>query len=157
MRIARRPPPDLFKLSTNVWTAPYWQAAQRRVLVAACCAECGRFRMPPTPFCPQCQSQRIDWRTLSGLGTLYSYTVVERAILPGMQAHLPYVPAVITLDDAGGVRLISNLVEVDIERIQIGMPVRVVWDPQPDGSAVIARFVPVGWEPGRQISGLAPG
>jgi len=141
-RIARRPPPGLFKLATNAWTAPFWAAARRRELVAACCADCERFRMPPTPFCPHCQSQSVDWRVLVGTGSVYSYTVVERAILPGMEPHLPYVPAVIELDGAGGVRMISNLVEVDIERIRVGMPVRVVWDEQPDASAVIARFAP---------------
>ena len=97
MPTAKRPPPELFKLSTNAWTQPFWDAAANHTLVAARCAHCGHFRMPPTPFCPRCQSQRIDWPVLSGRGEVYSYTVVERAILPGMEPHLPYVPAIITL------------------------------------------------------------
>lgn len=143
MRIARRPPPELFKLSVNAWTAPFWEAARRHQLVAACCADCGRFRMPPTPFCPHCQSQRLEWPVLPGTGTLYSYTVVERAILPGMDAHLPYVPAVVSLDGAQDARLITNLVDLAIEDIRIGMALRVVWDAQPDGSAVVPRFAPL--------------
>lgn len=142
MAIARRPPPELFKLSTNAWTRPFWDAAARHVLVAAQCADCGTFRMPPTPFCPCCQSQRIDWRTLSGRGSVYSYTIVARAILPGMEAHLPYVPAVITLEGAGGVRLISNVVDVGVADIAIDMPVSVVWDDLP-GAVAVPRFVPV--------------
>jgi uncharacterized OB-fold protein len=104
MTIARRPPPDLFKLAVNHWTEPFWQATKEHRLLLARCADCGHARMPPTPFCPQCQSQRIDWTALSGLGTVYSYTVVTRAILPDMDAYLPYVPAVITLDGADGMR-----------------------------------------------------
>lgn len=142
MRTVRRPPPELFKLAVNAWTAPFWEAARRHQLVAACCADCGRFRMPPTPFCPHCQSQRVEWRALPGSGTLYSYTVVERAILPGMEAHLPYVPAIVSLDGAQDARLITNLVELAIEDIRIGMPLKVVWDAQPDGSAVVPRFAP---------------
>ena len=97
--------------------------------------------MPPTPFCPGCQSQRIDWKTLSGLGEIYTYTIVDRAILPGMADHLPYVPAVITLEGGGGVRLISNVVDVELAELAIGMPVQVVWDDLREGVAV-PRFRP---------------
>ncbi len=141
MPIAKRPPPELFKLSTNAWTAPFWAATARHVLLAARCAQCGSFRMPPTPFCPCCQSQKITWTPLSGQGEVYSYTIVERAIMPGMEAHLPYVPAVITLDGAGGARLISNVVDLEVAAIRIGMRVQVVWDDLPDGSVSVPRFV----------------
>lgn len=143
MPTAKRPPPELFKLSTNAWTQPFWDAAANHTLVAARCAHCGHFRMPPTPFCPRCQSQRIDWPVLSGRGEVYSYTVVERAILPGMEPHLPYVPAIITLDGAGGVRLISNVVDVEVADIAVGMPVTVVWDDAADGSVAVPRFRPL--------------
>lgn len=142
MPIAKRPPPDLFKLSTNAWTQPFWDATARHELVAAQCTDCGTFRMPPTPFCPCCQSQRITWARLSGSGEIYSYTIVERAILPGMEDHLPYVPTVITLDGAGGVRLISNVVEVEVADIRVGMAVQVVWDDLPGQGVAVPRFVP---------------
>jgi uncharacterized OB-fold protein len=141
MAIAKRPPPELFKLSTNAWTKPFWDATTRHVLVAAQCPDCGSFRMPPTPFCPCCQSQRISWTHLSGRGEVYSYTIVERAIMPGMGDHLPYVPAVITLEGAGGVRLISNVVDVDVTDVRVGMAVRVVWDDVADGAVAVPRFV----------------
>ena len=141
MAIAKRPPPELFKLATNAWTKPFWDAAARHSLVVAQCSGCGACRMPPTPFCPACQSQQINWRTLSGLGEVYSYTVVERAILPGMTDYLPYVPAVITLEGGGGVRLISNVVDVELADLAIGMKVMVVWDDLGEGVAV-PRFTP---------------
>ena len=142
MTLAKRPPPELFKLSTNSWTKPFWDAATRHVLVCAQCRACGVFRMPPTPFCPACQSQAIDWPALSGRGNVYSYTVVERAIFPGMEGHLPYVPAVIELEGAPGVRLISNVVDAHVEQIAVGLAVAVVWDDHPHGVAV-PRFAPV--------------
>ena len=37
-------------------------------------------------------------------------------------------------------RLISNLVEIDIEKIAVGMPVSVVWDDHVNGVSV-PRFV----------------
>lgn len=141
MALAKRPPPDLFKLATNAWTQPFWDAAAQHRLVVAQCGTCGTCRMPPTPFCPACQSHQIDWKTLSGLGEIYTYTIVDRAILPGMADHLPYVPAVITLEGGGGVRLISNVVDVALAELAIGMPVQVVWDDLREGVAV-PRFRP---------------
>ena len=75
------------------------------------------------------------------MGEVYSYTVVERAILPGMTDCLPYVPAVITLEGGGGVRLISNVVDVELADLAIGMKVMVVWDDLAEGVAV-PRFTP---------------
>lgn len=144
MLIAKRPPPDLFKLATNAWTQPFWNATARHQLVAARCADCGTFRMPPTPFCPGCQAQGIDWTVLSGRGEVYSYTIVERAILPGMEAHLPYVPAVISLEGAGGVRLVSNVVDVRLDALRVGMPVNVLWDDMPQLGVALPRFAPAG-------------
>ena len=143
MPIAKRPPPELFKLSTNSWTQPFWDATAQHRLVAPQCGHCGRFRMPPTPFCPACQSQAIDWRTLSGSGRVYSYTIALRGIVPGMESHLPYVPAVIELDGAPGVRLISNIVDVDVASIRVGMAVTVVWDDHLANGVAVPRFVPV--------------
>ena len=141
MPTAKRPPPELFKLSTNAWTQPFWDATARHALVAPQCGRCGSWRMPPTPFCPACQSQAIHWRTLSGRGIVYSYTIVERGLVPGMEEHLPYVPAIIELEGAGGVRLISNVVDVEVSSIQVGMAVQVVWDDQANGVS-LPRFVP---------------
>ena len=88
-----------------------------------------------------CQSQALDWRTLSGRGSVYSYTIVARGLVPGMEEHLPYVPAIIELEGAGGVRLISNVVDVEVSSIQVGMAVQVVWDDQANGVS-LPRFVP---------------
>jgi uncharacterized OB-fold protein len=139
-RIAKPPPPELFQFAADAWTQPFWDAAKSHRLTACRCAACGRFRMPPTAFCPNCRSQDVEWPTLSGRGVIYSFTIVERAVVPGMAAHLPYVPAVIELPDAGGLRLISNIVGVPVGEIRIGAAVRAVWDDRADGVSLV-RFV----------------
>jgi len=133
MTIAKAPPYRLFTLATNAWTAPYWEAAARGELVAACCSACDHPRMPPTPFCPRCHHQGIRWLRSSGLATVYSYTVVERAIMPGMEAYLPYVPAVVEPDDLPGLRLVSNLVGMELSELRVGLPVRLVWHRTQEG------------------------
>ena len=138
-RIAKRPPDSLFQLVTDRWTEPFWDAAREKRLVCAQCSDCGHKRMPPTPFCPTCRSQRIDWIELPGSGVVYAYTIVERGTLPGMEDCLPYVPAVIEPDGGGGTRLISNIVDSPVADIAVGVRVDIVFDTLAKG-AVVPRF-----------------
>jgi uncharacterized OB-fold protein len=137
-RTAQRPPDSLFTLVTDQWTQPWWDAAAKGQLVAAKCGNCGKFRMPPSPFCPHCRSQAIEWMELPGTGTLYSHTVVERAILPELADCIPYVPAVVEPDGAPGIRFITNIVGSAIQDIVSGSKVAVLFDPIPGGA--IPRF-----------------
>jgi uncharacterized OB-fold protein len=138
-RISKPPPPQFFQFAADVWTQPYWDAAKEHRLTACQCGACGRFRMPPSPFCPNCRSQAVEWPTLSGRGAIFSYTVVERAVVPEMAEHLPYVPALIELPDALGVRLISNIVGAPLDQIHIGAEVHAVWEDRADGVSLV-RF-----------------
>lgn len=134
-RIAKRPPDSLFAIVSDAWTAPFWEAASQGKLTVCRCGNCGQFRMPPTPFCSNCRSQEIDWTTLPGTGTLYTYTVVERAIMPEMEDCIPYVPAVVELDGAPGIRLITNIVDSALDDIVAGARVGVLFD-KVEGGAV---------------------
>lgn len=133
---AKRPPMPTAEIETNMWTRPFWEAAAQHELVSCRCAACATFRMPPTPFCPSCQSQDIEWVELPGTGTVFSYTIVSRAIFQGMEDSLPYVPAIITLDNADSVRLISNVVDSPIDEIAIGARVEVLWQNLPNGGTI---------------------
>lgn len=130
--ISRALPGDHVHITTDPWTEPFWQAAKEGRLVAAQCGECQTFRMPPTPFCPNCQSQNTQWPQLTGRGTVYSYAVCKRSPFPGVEDFV-YIPAVIELDDATGIRLVSNLVDIDPTVVRIGMAVTVDWNPIAEG------------------------
>ena len=103
------------------------------------CTACEHTRHPPAPVCPACRSHDSDWQEVPGRGEVYTYTIVHRPIAAGQQ--LPYVVAVVALEGSGGLRMISNLVDVDPERIEIGMPVALVWEDMSDELA-IPRFRP---------------
>jgi uncharacterized OB-fold protein len=136
------PPAEIAVLTPDSWTEPFWVAAAEHRLVIPRCTSCGTYRMPPSPFCHECQSQGTEWVDHDGSGTVYSYTVVRHAVIPQAADAVPYVPAVVELDDAGAVRLVAAVVEVEPEAVTIGMRVRVVWDDVDDGVAV-PRFAPV--------------
>ena len=118
---------------------PWWRAAAEHELVVQRCTACEHTRHPPAPVCPACRSADADWRELSGRGEVYTYTIVHRPIAAGQE--LPYVIAVIALEGAGGVRMISNVVDVDPDALEIGLRVELVWeDMGPD--LAIPRFRP---------------
>src|SRR5690606_8390094 len=70
-------PAEAVRITTNSDTEPFWQHAKEGRLVALQCGACGHFRMPPTPFCPECQSTEKNWKELSGRGSVYSYAVIH--------------------------------------------------------------------------------
>ncbi|OBH09078.1 MULTISPECIES: Zn-ribbon domain-containing OB-fold protein [unclassified Mycobacterium] len=123
-------PGEHIRIAVNKHTEPFWQAAKEQRLVAPQCADCGSFRLPPTPFCPECQSTAVNWVQLSGDATVYSFAVVHG--IPGMP-ELTLVPAVVDLPDAPGARLVSNVVDIAPTDLTIGMALRVDFSPIADG------------------------
>ena len=125
-------PGDHIKITTDTWTEPFWQAAKEHRLTACQCGDCGAFRMPPTPFCPKCRSQKANWPSLPGTGTVFSFAICTRSPY-GDVPDFTYVPAVVDLDGAPGARLVTNLVGLPADDVAIGMKVAVDWNPIQDG------------------------
>ncbi|MWA00854.1 acyl dehydratase [Actinomadura sp. LD22] len=123
-------PADRVRITTDTSTEPFWQAAKQERLVAPKCAACGTFRLPPTPFCPECQSTEVDWTELSGRATVFSFSVVHG--FPGLP-DITLVPVILDLPDAPGARLVSNVIDVEPEKVEIGMELEVLFSPISDG------------------------
>jgi len=119
---------ELASIGPDATTSPFWDACRRRELRLQRCADCGRFRQPPSPGCAHCGSPRSEWPLLSGAGTVFSYTIVHHAAVPSLAADIPYNVVVVELDGAPGARLISNLLDVPAEEVAVGMRVALAWD-----------------------------
>lgn len=111
----------------------YWDFIGKRELRIQRCAECRRFRHPPMPNCPHCRSSRFEWEPVSGRGSVFTYTIIRHATHPALKNALPFNVAVVMLDDADDVRIVSNVVDAAPEEITIGMPVELLWEPTEDG------------------------
>jgi uncharacterized OB-fold protein len=103
----------------------FWEAAREGRLVAQRCSSCGRLLHPPRPMCPDCLSIEIEVVELSGLGSVYSYTVVHHPQNPRFE--YPLVAALVDLDE--GIRLVSNLVGEAARAPAIGLQVHVAFAP----------------------------
>lgn len=102
---------------------PYWDSVAAHAMQLQRCARCDSFRFYPTPVCPHCFSTEARWAPVSGAATLYSYSVVHKPVTEAFAAETPYVVALVTL--AEGPTLMTNLVEVGAEDIEIGMELRI--------------------------------
>lgn len=93
------------------------------------------------PMCPRCQSCETTWKEASGQAVVYSYTVVHHAAHPAASARLPYVVGVLEFEGMPGVRLVSNVTDIDPKQVRIGATVRLWWDDIGEGMFV-PRFRP---------------
>jgi uncharacterized OB-fold protein len=103
---------------------PFWQAARDHQLALPRCNRCEKLWFPPAGICPHCLSDDTGWQQVSGRGRVYSFVVFHRAYHPAFE--LPYVVAVVELDE--GPRLLSNIVDVEPQRIRCGMHVVVKFE-----------------------------
>jgi uncharacterized OB-fold protein len=101
---------------------PYWAAAAEGRLVIQHCSSCGKPRFYPRLLCPYCHSDEHEWRRSRGGGTVYSYSVVHRAPTPSFAGAVPYVVALIDLDE--GVRIFANVLD-EPAKVSIGSRVTV--------------------------------
>jgi len=113
----------------------YLQALADRRLLLQRCAECGWHQFPPRSLCVHCGAGEPDWVSPSGLGTVYSCSVVARAPEVGGD----YNVVLVDLDE--GVRLMSHMVNHPEGSSLIGSRVSACFEPGPEGPRLV--FTPV--------------
>jgi len=119
-------------------TRPFWDGLAAGQLRLQRCRDCDSVIWYPRGLCPQCGSVGLAWFTASGRGTIYSFTVLRRALGPFGQA-VPYVVAYVEL--AEGPRVLTNIVHCEPGLVRIGQPVECVFDRDEAGRALL-RFRP---------------
>jgi len=125
--------------SPDVTTEEFWAATRDGRLLIKRCADCGRAHYYPRTFCPFCWSERVDWEDASGRGTLYTYSVVHQNDLPPFPSRVPYVAAIVDLEE--GPRVMTNIVDCELDDLRVGMPVEVTFREETDDVS-LALFRP---------------
>jgi len=121
-------------------TSAFFRAAARGELRLPRCRDCAAYAWPPTRHCPSCGRDAIDWVLASGRGVVHTFTVVRQSPESYFQAKVPYVVAMIDLDE--GPRLMSALADCAVESVRIGMSVAVAFVEAGDG-LTLPVFAPV--------------
>jgi uncharacterized protein len=114
----------------------FWAYCSQRELRFQCCDDCGAWRFLPRYMCAQCGSPDYTWAEVCGRGAIYTWTVIHQAMHPAFAADVPYVAAVVELEE--GVRLATRLVGCEPDDLRLGKPVRLVF--RDLGEGVIAPW-----------------
>lgn len=119
---AGRPVP---KPNVYIDTTPFWNGVKEGKLVLQYCPETKQFQHYPRPVSIYTGKKNVEWREVSGNGTIYACTVI-RIPGPGLEGRLPLCVATVDLDE--GVRFIGNVLNCAPEQLKIGARVKLAWD-----------------------------
>ncbi|MBM3675847.1 MAG: hypothetical protein FJW88_13065 [Actinobacteria bacterium] len=150
-------------------TAGFFAAPARGELCIPRCEECGRWcwyppeTQPPheargpaggrrsrpeeQQVCPACEGPLV-WTRTAGRARLFSWAVVQRAFLPAFADMVPFVTALVALEEDPAVRIVTYVVDAVPGSLHGGMPLEVVFRPLrfptvPDRQVVVPMFRPV--------------
>lgn len=120
--VAQRPVP---RIGSYVDTRAFWEGLADGKLMLQYCTEARRFQHYPKPVSGYTGRRTLEWREVSGRGTIYACTVV-RIPGPGLEGRLPLCVATVELEE--GVRIIANVLNCAPEELAIGKPVKLAMD-----------------------------
>ena len=112
----------------------YWDGARNGRLMIRKCKACGVLHFLPRYLCPSCWSTDLEWIQSSGRGTVHSFTIIRRAPLPAFTDRVPYVVALIELEE--GPRMMANILGEDALETAIGDAVEVCFEERGDGAKI---------------------
>jgi uncharacterized OB-fold protein len=125
-------------------TAPYFAGAARGELVITHCDACNEYVWFPQPQCPRCGGP-LSWTPVSGRATLFSWATVRRPFLPAFADKIPFVTALVALEEDPAVRVVTYLVDADPESLLADEPVQATFRPLsfstvPGKSVIVPMF-----------------
>jgi uncharacterized protein len=131
-----RPAPRMLPALTDLNRA-FWTGGARGELLISRCTACWRFVHPPVAECPACAG-RLAPEAVSGRGTIFTFTVNHQGFRP--EVPPPYVIAIVELAEQADLRVPTNVVNCDFDRLACGMPVRVLFEAH--GEVFVPLFEP---------------
>jgi uncharacterized OB-fold protein len=109
----------------------FWLGAHRGELRIQRCTSCGLHQHYARYLCSHCGETTLEWVTASGLGTVYSFTVIRQNGVPPFNERVPFVVAAVDLDEAGA-RVLAAMPSVSPDAARVGMRVRAAFRPASD-------------------------
>lgn len=110
----------------NADSRPFWSGCKEHQLRFQKCNNCGHVRWPASIICPMCYSYDTDWIVASGRGKVFTFVVYHKAYHPGFQSDLPYVVAIVELEE--GPHIFTNITACSPDQVRCDMPVEVTWE-----------------------------
>lgn len=134
--ISSAPDISTLEIPMDVWTQPFWAGTAEGKLLLPRCTACRRFRWPPGPFCPHCQSQQLEWLQ-SSIARIYSFTIARNQREKDAERPSLHVPALIEFPEADGIRILAAIVDTPLAQIRIGAEVKLGWSQAANASVPV--------------------
>ena len=121
-------------------TKPFWDGLREHKVRIQYTPSADRYIFYPRILAPGTLADDLEWREVSGAGTLYTFTVADRPTAPPWADSLPQFLAIVELDE--GPRLSSELVDVAPDALRVGMRVKAVFQDYPEQDITLLKFAP---------------
>ena len=125
---------------------PFWDGLRDQQIRIQQCADCDHWIFYPRQHCSHCFSDNLEWKTISGAGSLYSYTLSRVPTAPEFASEIPQKLAVVELDE--GPRLNTSLLFLDESEIEIGMRLKPYFEQR--GDATVLQYTGLDKEPPKE-------
>jgi uncharacterized OB-fold protein len=119
---------------------PFWDGLREHKVKIQYSPSAEKYIFYPRVLAPGTLADDLEWREVSGAGTLYTFTVADRPTAPPWADALPQFLAIVELDE--GPRLSSEMVDVAPDALRVGMRVKAVFQDYPDRDITLLKFAP---------------
>jgi len=121
---------------------PFWEGLQRHEFLIPRCTACHVYNWPPYPACRSCLSEDLEWTPVSGDAAVYTFTLVHRGHGP-FDAEVPYAIVLAKLvEEPRACVVIGNTRGIPNEELEIGLPVKIIYEDIPGEDVTLWRFGP---------------
>ena len=108
----------------NKETKEFYEAADQSELLLQKCEDCSEYNFYPRKFCPN-DMGKLNFVKASGKGKVLTYSIVEMDGLPSFKDLVPYVAAIVELEE--GPKMNTRIQVKNPEEVYIGQKVEVIF------------------------------
>jgi uncharacterized OB-fold protein len=106
----------------------FYRGLLNHELVAGQCSDCRRWHTPLRPRCPECWSESVEVKPVSGRGSVFLLTLLHQGpASPDVDYSTPWPLAAIELTEQPGLRVTATIVDCPPQRLRVGLPVELSW------------------------------
>lgn len=119
----------------------YWEAARNGELWLQRDKSTAEYQFYPRGFSLSDSNGELEWVKASGKAVLHTFSIVHQAPHPAFASEIPYITAIVELEE--GPRMAANIVgvEPDPSNIEIGMALQAVFT-KVDENYTLPNFTP---------------
>ena len=109
-------------------SAPYWNGLRDNRLLVQRCEHCRTWQFGPEWLCHRCHAFDPEWTEVEPRGRIFSWERVWHPSHAALKNHGPYIAVLVELAQAGGVRMVGNLIGDPMQQVVIGAEVEGVFE-----------------------------